>query len=94
MPTAFLTRRELFNAAHRLYQPGLSDDANFELYGKCSNPNWHGHNYTLWVTVKGEVDPQIGYVAKLSIFETSIGVANIDKQHTIIIQQIPYMGKY
>ena len=65
MPTAFLTRRELFNAAHRLYQLGLSDDANFELYGKCSNPNWHGHNYTLWVTVKGEVDPQIGYVANL-----------------------------
>lgn len=65
MPTAFLTRRELFNAAHRLYQPGLSDDANFELYGKCSNPNWHGHNYTLWVTVKGEVDPQVGYVANL-----------------------------
>lgn len=65
MPTAYITRRELFNAAHRLYQPSLSDEENFNIYGKCSNPNWHGHNYTLWITVKGEVKPEIGYIANL-----------------------------
>jgi len=72
MPTAYLTRRELFNAAHRLYQPGLSNEENFEIYGKCSNPNWHGHNYTLWVTVKGEIDPQIGYATNLKVISRII----------------------
>jgi len=61
----FLTRRERFSAAHRLYNPALSDAENEQIYGACSNPNWHGHNYVLWVTVKGEVNPQTGYVADL-----------------------------
>ena len=58
----YLTRRETFAAAHRLFKPGLSDKENFELFGKCSNPNWHGHNYTLEVTVAGEVDKETGFV--------------------------------
>jgi 6-pyruvoyltetrahydropterin/6-carboxytetrahydropterin synthase len=58
----YLTRRETFAAAHRLFKPGLSDEENFEIFGKCSNPNWHGHNYTLEVTVIGEVDPGTGFV--------------------------------
>lgn len=57
----YLTRRERFSAAHRMFRPGLSDEENMKLYGKCSNPNWHGHNYILKVTVKGEADPGIGY---------------------------------
>lgn len=58
----YLTRRETFAAAHRLFKPELSDKENFELFGKCSNPNWHGHNYTLEVTVIGEVNPDTGFV--------------------------------
>jgi 6-pyruvoyltetrahydropterin/6-carboxytetrahydropterin synthase len=58
----YLTRRETFAAAHRLFKPELSDKENFELFGKCSNPNWHGHNYTLEVTVVGEVDSSTGFV--------------------------------
>jgi 6-pyruvoyltetrahydropterin/6-carboxytetrahydropterin synthase len=58
----YLTRRETFAAAHRLFKPELSDEENFGLFGKCSNPNWHGHNYTLEVTVIGEVNPDTGFV--------------------------------
>jgi 6-pyruvoyltetrahydropterin/6-carboxytetrahydropterin synthase len=58
----YLTRRETFAAAHRLFKPELGDKENFELFGKCSNPNWHGHNYTLEVTVSGEPDPGTGFV--------------------------------
>lgn len=58
----YLTRRETFAAAHRLFKPELSDEENFDLFGKCSNPNWHGHNYTLEVTVIGEVDEGTGFV--------------------------------
>ena len=65
MSKVFLTRRERFNAAHRMFHLEWSDDKNLEVYGKCSNPNWHGHNYVLYVTVKGEVKPDIGYVVNL-----------------------------
>jgi 6-pyruvoyltetrahydropterin/6-carboxytetrahydropterin synthase len=58
----YLTRRETFAAAHRLFKPELSDKENYELFGKCSNPNWHGHNYTLEVTVVGGVDPETGFI--------------------------------
>jgi 6-pyruvoyltetrahydropterin/6-carboxytetrahydropterin synthase len=58
----YITRRETFAAAHRLFKPELSDEDNFKMFGKCSNPNWHGHNYTLEVTVKGEVNPETGFV--------------------------------
>ena len=58
----YLTRRETFAAAHRLFKAGLSDEENFKIFGKCSNPNWHGHNYTLEVTVIGEVDSETGFV--------------------------------
>jgi len=61
----YLTRRERFSAAHRLCQPGLSDEENLERYGQCANPSWHGHNYVLWVTVKGEVRKEHGYVVDL-----------------------------
>ena len=60
-----IIRREHFSAAHRLFLPGLSDEENFEIFGKCSNPNWHGHNYILYVTVSGEPDPETGLVIHL-----------------------------
>ncbi len=61
----YLTRRETFAAAHRLFKDGLNDEENFELFGKCSNPNWHGHNYTLEVVVAGNVNPETGFVLDL-----------------------------
>jgi 6-pyruvoyltetrahydropterin/6-carboxytetrahydropterin synthase len=60
-----ITRREHFNAAHRLFRPDFSDEKNLEVFGKCSNPNWHGHNYTLYVTVKGEINPETGFLVNL-----------------------------
>ena len=60
-----VTRRLHFSAAHRLFNPAFSDERNAEVFGLCSNPNWHGHNYELEVTVEGEIDPATGYVLDL-----------------------------
>jgi 6-pyruvoyltetrahydropterin/6-carboxytetrahydropterin synthase len=65
MPIVTVTRRMHFNAAHRVHNPALSDEENRRLLGKCNNPNWHGHNYVLEVSVAGEVDPVTGYVVDL-----------------------------
>jgi 6-pyruvoyltetrahydropterin/6-carboxytetrahydropterin synthase len=65
MPITYLTRRERFSSAHRLFKAELNDAENLELYGQCSHPNWHGHNHELYVTVKGEVNKITGYVLNL-----------------------------
>lgn len=70
----YLTRRERFNAAHRLFRPDFTDDLNASVFGKCSNPNWHGHNYVLFITVKGEVNPETGFL--INIKELSALVQN------------------
>lgn len=62
---AYLNRRYMFSASHRLHNDRFSGDANRELYGKCNNPYGHGHNYTVEVTVSGQVDPQTGMVCNL-----------------------------
>lgn len=62
----YLTRRERFSSAHRMYREDWSDEKNNKVYGKCSNPAWHGHNYTLFVTVKGVVDQSLGFVMNSS----------------------------
>jgi len=61
----YITRRERFTAAHRLFHTEWSNEKNTEVFGGCANPNWHGHNYELFVTVKGQVDPQLGWVMNL-----------------------------
>lgn len=61
-----LTRRERFCAAHRMFRPDWSDEKNKEVFGKCSNPNWHGHNYVLWVTIKGEPSGENGFVLNMN----------------------------
>ena len=61
----YITRRERFNAAHRLFRKDFSDEKNYEVFGKCSNPNWHGHNYELFVTLKGEINPETGFLVNL-----------------------------
>src|SRR5678815_4752737 len=66
MAIVTITRRLQFNAAHRVHNPALSDAENKALFGKCNNPNWHGHNYTLDVSVSGPVDDKTGYVVDLS----------------------------
>ncbi|MBO9657359.1 MAG: 6-carboxytetrahydropterin synthase [Chitinophagaceae bacterium] len=58
----YLTRVEHFNAAHKLYNPAWSLEKNEEVFGKCANENWHGHNYELYVTVKGVPNPDTGFV--------------------------------
>lgn len=62
----YITRKFHFSASHSVYNPALSDEENLKKYGKCSNPNGHGHNYEMDVTVAGEVDPEIGYVMDLT----------------------------
>jgi len=67
MPQVSVTRRVHFSAAHRLFRPDWSDEQNREVFGDCSNPFWHGHNYELEVTVQGEIDSETGYVLDLKI---------------------------
>lgn len=65
----YLTRLEHFNAAHKLFNPNWSKEKNEEVFGICANENWHGHNFELFVTIKGKVDPDTGFlfdVKKLS----------------------------
>lgn len=58
----YLTRIEHFNAAHKLYNPNWSKEKNEDVFGKCANENWHGHNFELYVTIKGEPDPDTGFI--------------------------------
>lgn len=75
----YITRRERFNAAHRLFRHDYTDEQNLTVFGKCSNPNWHGHNYTLFVTVKGEVNPETGFLVNLKDLSQIIQTLVIDK---------------
>lgn len=65
LKTVYITRRETFNAAHKLYNDKWSEEKNQAVFGKCSNANWHGHNFSIWVTVKGLPDPDTGFVMNL-----------------------------
>lgn len=65
-------RKEQFNAAHRLHNPKWTDDENRRVFGKCNNPNWHGHNYDLIVKLTGEVDPDTGYVYDMKVLSDLI----------------------
>ncbi len=65
MPICYITRKEHFNAAHRLSRADWSDEKNEEVFGRCANKNWHGHNFILHVTVKGEPNPETGFIIDL-----------------------------
>lgn len=58
----YVTRKEHFNAAHKVYRPDWTDEKNKAVFGKCANPNWHGHNYDLFVTIKGNPNIETGFV--------------------------------
>lgn len=92
----YITRRERFNAAHRLFREDYSDEKNMEVFGKCSNPNWHGHNYELFVTVKGKVDPDNGFLVNLKKLSKVIKEKVIEKlDHKNINIEVDFMkGKY
>lgn len=68
----YITRKEHFNAAHKLFNPAWSEEQNNATFGKCANKNWHGHNYELFVTVKGEINPDTGFVVNLKDLSTVI----------------------
>ena len=72
MPRITGYRKAHFNAAHRLYKPEWSDEKNSEVFGKCNNPHFHGHNYEIIVAVTGEIDPDTGYVFDLGILKRLI----------------------
>ena len=67
-----VSRRAHFNAAHRLYRPDWSFEKNDEIFGKCNNPNFHGHNYELIASVTGEIDPETGFVIDVKILKDII----------------------
>ena len=72
MKTVYITRRETFNAAHKLWRPEWSDEKNQEVFWKCSNHNWHGHNFQLFITVKGVPHPETGFVINLKLLSVLI----------------------
>lgn len=75
----YLTRIEHFNAAHRLYNPDWSAEKNEEVFGKCANHNWHGHNFELYVTIKGDPDPDTGFIFDAKRLSTIVKERVIDK---------------
>ncbi len=88
----YITRKEHFNAAHRLFRPDFSDEKNLEVFGKCSNPNWHGHNYVLYVTVKGRVNPETGFVVNLKELSKVIREKVIEKvDHKNMNMEVDFM---
>lgn len=75
----YITRRESFNAAHKLARADWSQEKNTAVFGKCANPNWHGHNYHLFVTVKGDINPETGFLVDLKWLKAIINTHVIDK---------------
>jgi 6-pyruvoyltetrahydropterin/6-carboxytetrahydropterin synthase len=73
-----VSRKEHFNAAHRLYNSSWSDEKNNQVFGKCNNPNYHGHNYEVIVSLTGEPDPETGYVFDMKV------LSDLIKQHVLV----------
>jgi len=81
-----------FSAAHRLYKPGWSDERNREVFGDCANPNWHGHNYEVDVTVEGVVDPETGFVMDLKALRDLVEERVIvDVDHRNLNTEVPWL---
>ena len=92
MPTFYLTRREHFNAAHKLYNPSWTKEKNDEVFGKCANENWHGHNFELFVTVKGSPDPDTGFIVDAKLLSRLIKEHVVDVlDHRNLNLDVPFM---
>lgn len=88
----FLTRHEHFNAAHKLYNPAWTEEKNVEVFGKCANANWHGHNYELIVTIKGNVDPDTGFLMDAKKLSEILTVYVCDKiDHRNLNMDVDFM---
>lgn len=92
----YIERKERFSAAHQLYNPNWSAEKNDEVFGKCANKNFHGHNYTLIVTVKGEVNPDTGFVMNLVDLKKIIQQKVVSKlDHSNLNHDVDFMkGKF
>ena len=91
MPNVRVTRRAHFCSAHRLHNEAWSDERNREVFGDCSNPNWHGHNYVLDVTVEGPVDPDTGFVMDLRALKEAMGARVVDEvDHRNLNLEVPW----
>ncbi len=89
----YLTRQEHFNAAHKLYNPNWSNEQNNAVFGVCANENWHGHNYDLYVTVKGNPDPETGFVYDVKKLSQLIKSQAVDKlDHKNLNLDVDFMG--
>lgn len=89
----YLTRKEHFNAAHKLYNPNWTKEKNIEVFGKCANENWHGHNFDIYVTIKGSPDPETGFlfdVKKLSMIIKEYVIEALD--HKNLNVDVPFMA--
>jgi 6-pyruvoyltetrahydropterin/6-carboxytetrahydropterin synthase len=88
----YVTRREYFNAAHKVYNPEWDDAKNLEVFGGCANPNWHGHNYELFVTVKGTISKETGFVIDLKKLSQLIRKNIIEKvDHKNFNLDVPFL---
>lgn len=88
----YVTRKEHFNAAHRLHNPAKPDQWNADTYGKCNLPNWHGHNYVIEVTVAGKPDPDTGYVIDLGELKRIISEQVLDPcDHKNLNLDVPFL---
>lgn len=92
----YITRRERFNAAHRLFRADYDDKKNAEVFGKCSNPKWHGHNYELFVTLKGNVNPETGFLVNLTDLKMLIREKITNKlDHKNLNEEVDFLkGKF
>ncbi|HLP13257.1 MAG TPA: 6-carboxytetrahydropterin synthase [Flavobacteriales bacterium] len=79
MALVYITRKEHFNAAHKLWNENWSQEKNLEMFGKCANPNWHGHNYTIYITVKGIPSEDTGYFINLKELSSLIRTKITDR---------------
>jgi len=94
MPRVRVTRSLHFSAAHRLHRPDWDEDRNAEVFGDCANPNWHGHNYEMDVTVEGPVDPETGYVLDLKRLKRIVQERVIaDLDHRNLNLDVPWLSE-
>jgi len=88
----YITRRERFCAAHRMFREDWSNEQNSKAFGKCSNPNWHGHNYIIWVTIKGNISDEHGFVMNINTLKKIIQDNIIEKiDHKNINIEVDFM---
>ena len=92
-PEVIVTRRLQFNAAHRVHNPAFSDEENQRTFGKCNNPNGHGHNYTLDVSVRGPIDERTGYVLDLGALKAIVMERVVDHlDHRNLNMDVPFLA--